>query len=343
MLGLLQVEGQGPNAPYVATNIVPGAFPPAPTFSQTVYVSKGGSDASGDGSEGKPFLTIQRALTSVTDASTAKRYFISVGPGEYPDPFQIKPWCAVAGACPTSSGFYGMTEVTAAADTCGLDPVAYPGAGFSVAWYAHLVFANHQTWDEIAAGNNQVQLTYFACDFNGGAFYNGPGTGGVDNVTWDNCISYGGARVKGWQFLFLIGGCQFLGGVVEVDSGPAGALESTTLLAQNCAFGSAFSPTNLNFVWAAPSPVGALAKGDLSNASVVGTVTLNGANVSYSATAEGIPPVLTRLAGAPAPVLKTDATALAYTPAVLANWSGVAPTSVANALDRLAAHSGPIP
>lgn len=33
----------------------------------------------------------------------------------------------------------------------------------------------------------------------------------------------------------------------------------------------------------------------------------------------------------------------AYVPAVLANWSGSAPTSVANALDRIAAHVGPIP
>jgi hypothetical protein len=32
----------------------------------------------------------------------------------------------------------------------------------------------------------------------------------------------------------------------------------------------------------------------------------------------------------------------AYTPAVLANWSGTAPTSIKNALDRIAAALGPI-
>lgn len=32
-----------------------------------------------------------------------------------------------------------------------------------------------------------------------------------------------------------------------------------------------------------------------------------------------------------------------YTPAIVGNWSGTAPTSVANALDRIAAHVGPIP
>ena len=33
----------------------------------------------------------------------------------------------------------------------------------------------------------------------------------------------------------------------------------------------------------------------------------------------------------------------AYTPGTVANWNGTAPTSIANALDRLAAHLGPIP
>lgn len=37
------------------------------------------------------------------------------------------------------------------------------------------------------------------------------------------------------------------------------------------------------------------------------------------------------------------ATQVDYQPAVLADWSGVAPTSVANALDRIAAKIGPIP
>ncbi len=38
-----------------------------------------------------------------------------------------------------------------------------------------------------------------------------------------------------------------------------------------------------------------------------------------------------------------DAGGFSYAPAVIANWSGTAPTSVANALDRIAAHVGPIP
>ena len=50
--------------------------------------------------------------------------------------------------------------------------------------------------------------------------------------------------------------------------------------------------------------------------------------------------------GAPSVVpLLTDATGAgaSYTPANLVNWSGVAPSSLADALDRIAASVGPIP
>jgi hypothetical protein len=40
---------------------------------------------------------------------------------------------------------------------------------------------------------------------------------------------------------------------------------------------------------------------------------------------------------------ENKSTMVGYTPAILANWSNVTPTSVANALDRIAAAIGPIP
>lgn len=42
-------------------------------------------------------------------------------------------------------------------------------------------------------------------------------------------------------------------------------------------------------------------------------------------------------------IMQDTSSLMSYTPAVLANWSGTAPTSVANALDRIAAKIGPIP
>lgn len=50
---------------------------------QARYVNKAGSDTSGDGSIGNPFLTVQAALSSIADASNSNPYAIFVGPGNY--------------------------------------------------------------------------------------------------------------------------------------------------------------------------------------------------------------------------------------------------------------------
>lgn len=75
-------------------------------FNQTlsVYVSKGGNDASGDGSIYRPYLTISKALTSITDASTTKRYQIIVGTGRFDESdIVLKPWIWLIGAQRTAT------------------------------------------------------------------------------------------------------------------------------------------------------------------------------------------------------------------------------------------------
>lgn len=50
---------------------------------QIKYVSKNGVDASADGSEEKPYLTITAAMASITDATPSKRYVIRIAAGNY--------------------------------------------------------------------------------------------------------------------------------------------------------------------------------------------------------------------------------------------------------------------
>ena len=58
-----------------ATAFVPPLEPPA--FStQIVHVNFGGSDATGEGTAGRPFATVAYALTTITDAAYTKRYVI---------------------------------------------------------------------------------------------------------------------------------------------------------------------------------------------------------------------------------------------------------------------------
>lgn len=64
----------------------PGCIEPPPIATQIVYVNKAGNDATADGSECFPFLTVTAAMASITDASPTKRYAISIGPGTYSEP-----------------------------------------------------------------------------------------------------------------------------------------------------------------------------------------------------------------------------------------------------------------
>jgi len=255
------------------------AYPTAFTPTQTIYVTANGSDTSGNGSQSFPFLTIQKALDGITDATTSKRYVVDVGPGEYPAAFNVKPWVAIQGH-PNSSGFDGVTEITAAAGSIGFDG-SFATSGFSVFWMSHLVLANALTLNYSASANQEIQGTFFDVDFNGGFSFIGAGTGGVDNWTLDNCLVYDGGTAQGVQFLFTVGGTQFLGGTVTIQAAPsASATESTTWLAQNTAVGSAFSPTNVHVLWAAPTPAVFLSALDWNNTNCVGQVNLDGASSS---------------------------------------------------------------
>jgi hypothetical protein len=270
------------------------------------------------------------------DAGETKRYEISVGPGEYVDPFQIKPWCSIVGVPAGSNGAtpdgFMITEITAPANSCGFD-TSFATSGFSVAWYSNLGFTNAQTWTEPVG--SQPQLNFQACSFNGLPTFIGNGTSGTDNVTMLDCLSYEGVTVTGWQYLWTQR-CTFLGGTITVNSGPAGSVESTTWLSENCAVGAGIDVTNVAITWAAPSPVGAMAKADLENTTINGTLTIDGAHTSFQATVGGIPPTVNLLNGAPTPVALTGSNSLGYTPAVPANWSPV-PANVQQALDQLAA------
>ena len=73
---------------------------PTPAASLMIYVNVAGNDVTGDGSEGLPFRTINRACTLVRsfgNASTTIRYAIIVGPGRYTEALIITPWTYIVG------------------------------------------------------------------------------------------------------------------------------------------------------------------------------------------------------------------------------------------------------
>lgn len=67
-------------------------------FSQVRYVAKNGDNSTGDGSLSAPYLTVQAAMASITDATSAKLYAIQVEAGDYSETgFTLKPNVFVIG------------------------------------------------------------------------------------------------------------------------------------------------------------------------------------------------------------------------------------------------------
>lgn len=57
---------------------------------QTKFVAKNGNDVTGDGSLSAPYLTVQAAMASITDASPTKRYVISIASGVYAEAGELE-------------------------------------------------------------------------------------------------------------------------------------------------------------------------------------------------------------------------------------------------------------
>jgi hypothetical protein len=306
---------------------------PPPYADQTVHVNKGGNDFFGTGTIDAPFLTIQRAMTSITDASQSKVYSVMVGPGTYDNSFSFKPWVSISGV-PATSGYEGQTTIGSSA-VVSFD-AGWIGSTYDVAWFSHLTFNGDANFD---IQNVNAQLTFFDCLFNSGASYTGHYSGNVNNIVWDNCLAYGFVQVTDCQYFFFLGGSAVYDGSIMVNSTSAVFPSQTTLLALGGSLGEDL------FITSGVGSGGAI--GDLQGCSVTGSLTLTGGATMYTATVEGIPQTVTLLGGAQSPSLYTLAFALGYVPSVPANWAGTPPANVQNALDRIAAvlatNFGPIP
>jgi len=313
------------NAGLVVNSLLEAPF----TQTQTVYVNKAGSDTLGTGSLVLPFQTISHALSVITDASQTKVYNITVGAGEYTEDLLIRPWVGITGV-PGTSAFEGLTTVTV--NSISFSPL-WAGPTYNVSWMSHITFNNQPIFNFSTLSSINGQLTFFDCLFNSGATYIGAGSGNVNNINWDDCLSYALVTVKDCQFFFMTGGSliQITGGGNALDI--TSTVEATTWLALQCAVNG-----NVNLHTPLINPV---VTAQLVGCAVVGTLTLNG-NVTYTSTATGIPSSITLLNSAPPPVLSTQANAIGYVPTSNANWNNSAPTTVTAALDRIAAKIGPI-
>lgn len=327
----MHVIGRGRYARETYPSPPAGSSAPSGTVANTRYVATTGSDTTGTGGIFSPFATIQKALDSILAASSAQPWVVRVGPGAYPDAFNLKPWIAIIGAEQLGSGGDAgqmPTEVSAGTDTIGVD-ASFATSAVASSWCAFLGFQNHQA-SVIDPTTMIPQLMFAQCAFGGEggggwSFANGNNTQAQAIAVLDDCTTSLGALIDtaGWGALVLRQSSSTQATAVSIANGT----QPTQLLLTNSSVGTVLIEDG-GF-----SPGASL----LSQNSVIDALTAIGANTLLQLDGVGAPSTTSVLGGAPAPQWLT------FAPANLADWSGVAPTSLANALNRIAAKVGPIP
>jgi hypothetical protein len=280
---------------------------PRPVATQLVYVNKGGNDGTATGTQALPYLTLAAALTSITDASTSKVYSVVVGPGNYDENVVFKSGVSVDGTNESANQPQFNSAV--------LDPSFTDVDDFSAMSGLQI-----NSPIDIAMTATGQSIEIFNCDL----------SETVDIAGFDaTCGAFFGLTVfQGITTLSI--------GILETQSN---IFYANTTFQQGASSGvnwlSLGDSIRGNFTCTGTTqPCVVVASLGLS-----GTLTLDGANVSYTSTSPGIPTTVVLTGGAPAPVALTGSEGVAYTPSVSGNWVGPAPTTVQQALDRIAANT----
>lgn len=277
---------------------------------QLVYVATSGSDANGNGSFANPFATISHAETSITDAGALKPYVIMVAPGIYPEAIAQKSFVSIEGVDPSNPP--------------RLDGVLSFAAGFvGGAGLANLEFTAAQAL-ALPATDPTYKLVHN--QFDSTLAITGAAGGSILTLEQNKFI---GAPTFTDITSLNTDGNTFVGGT---------SVDATTLSGTWTSSGDTFR-NSLGVTATAPFTMTAVLVTSQTN----GGLTLTGAGVTFRGTAGAVPPAVGLVGGAPAPTLLSSANGMSYIATTVANWSGTNPTSVQNALDRIAAKDTPIP
>jgi len=305
-----------------------GAGPgPSPSSTFSLWVEKGGSDSAGDGSDDAPYLTITKAITVAKTLAlggpTFQECAIYVGPGEFTENLVVPPWLNIVSLAPFSAILNG--NVTLDSPTWVADRSGFAGTiltGIYMLGSITLDFTGFALGDAFGLHGCIVGDVTVTGDAVGGA--------SVDSheVYFSGVISATGCSDASGGFNTF--NCYFADGEIHV-------VASATLDSTWHSIGDSTSPEQpvaITLDATAGQPAVGFAMSALANG---GTLTLNGAGASYTACLQAVPKLITLLNGAPPPVLMSFANGLGYTPGVPGNWAGAPPTTVQEALDRIAA------
>lgn len=100
-------------------------------LAQEVYVSKSGNDATGDGSSNNPYLTIEEAISNISDSASTKPYIIKVSPGVYSEnPLSLPIYTVLIGSGDESTYIEALNvnaDLITLSESSGLNSVTISG------------------------------------------------------------------------------------------------------------------------------------------------------------------------------------------------------------------------
>ncbi|NBU34063.1 hypothetical protein EBS40_05545 [bacterium] len=156
---------------------------------QVKHVNKSGVDATADGSEQKPYLTIAAAMASISDATPSKRYVIRIGAGAYTEAsLAIKSNVFLIGESKESVRITGAVSMGAwTQDNSGSDD----RSGFSMVSLLSAVDLNWNT-AKSRAGKIYMNEVVFGSTVNMYGYDNA-----IAQAQFDSCLLFGALTISG--------------------------------------------------------------------------------------------------------------------------------------------------
>ncbi len=289
-------------------NFVPPAPAPVPVPEgpsaytlQTVHVNKGGDDADADGTEASAFATVGAALASISDSGAEKRYVVQVGPGNFAEAgFGLKAYVHVRGL-----GMHTRLQLTS-------DVTLDPGFEGGRTGLSDLLLS--QCGLDVECDGVETAVELAGVHIEGPLSFSGRTDADTLEVWQSQCLGpvalhAGQAFVKN----------SYMPVAVTVDT--VGATDSTTVNIENSTVNtlavSSAHPLHVSF----------------TGGTIYTSLAVHGGTTIYTT---DLMPAAAKLTGTPTIVLTATSEGVAYAPGTPSRWA-VQPTTVAEALDRLAA------
>lgn len=335
-----RVGPQGPQGPQGSQGPQgPSACSIPFTESRIVYVNKAGDDLTGDGSQCEPFLTIGKALMSITDASPTNRYEINIGPGIYVEPaIHIKANVQLVGVSSLLTQINSQVSIA--------DPT-WTGAGDNRAGCVNLSLLQGFSADFAVLSSQEGKLFFENIDF--GSSVNFTAFSDLNQVIIQNSLLRQGYTQRGIDMTLF--GSFISGGDIRIFTKPnastrvhlvGGGITGDTNNSSNILVGSVLGDAPITSFELISFGIAGVNNGTSGNLSVTNNNT--GFPIVIEATVDSIPIRSKVLSFGTVPTTLrrlNDANGLAYSPGNPGDWT-VQPTTVQEALDRIAAFVGPI-